>query len=179
MSDSRISPVGEPVGLANQAAPPAPWRILVVDDDLTVRRIDTVVLAESGYQVDVAEDGAAAWEALNTNRYDLLLTDHAMPNVTGVELLKKLHDARIAVPVIMATGSFPHAEFAEFPWLKPAVTLLKPYSMERLLSAVNETLRAHADATTASPINLPTPHDSTSAIPAQPEVLASVAHWCE
>jgi DNA-binding response OmpR family regulator len=155
MSDSQISPSGQPVSMRLEGAPPPARRILVVDDDLSVRRLDTAVLVNSGYQVDVAEDGAAAWEALNTNRYDLLLTDHAMPKVTGVELLKKLHDARIAVPVIMATGSFPHAEFAELPWLKPAATLIKPYSMERLLGAVKEILRGHADATEDSPNQSP------------------------
>ncbi len=51
-----------------------------------------------------------------------------MPKVTGVELLQKLHDARLALPVIMATGTIPEAEFARYPWLRPNATLLKPYT---------------------------------------------------
>ena len=150
MSDSQISPVGEPAGLANQVALPTRRRILVVDDDVSTRRLETVVLIQSGYQVDVAEDGAAAWEALNTDRYDLLITDHNMPKVTGVELLQKLHGAHITVPVIMATGSFPHDEFAESPWLQPATTLLKPYSVEKLLGAVKAILHGRGDTTEGS-----------------------------
>lgn len=150
MSDSQISLVGEPVGLANQATSPARRRILVVDDDISTRRLDTAMLIQYGYRVDVAEDGAVAWEALNNDRYDLLITDHNMPKVTGVELLKKLHGARMAVPVIMATGSFPHDEFAQSPWLQPATTLLKPYSIEKLLGTVKAILHGRADPTEGS-----------------------------
>ncbi|MGA2556670.1 MAG: response regulator, partial [Verrucomicrobiota bacterium] len=82
-------------------------RILVVEDDGDIRRINTEVLTHSGYEVDAAEDGAAAWETLQRQRYDLMVTDNDMPKVSGVELLHKLHAARMALPVIMATGQLP------------------------------------------------------------------------
>src|SRR5580658_9463351 len=82
-------------------------RILVVEDDADIRRVNTEVLIYSGYQVDAAEDGAAAWDALQLNQYDLMVTDNDMPKVTGVELIQKLQTARMAVPVIMATGTSP------------------------------------------------------------------------
>lgn len=140
MNDRRTMPGCEPAGARLQSQPHLSRRILVVDDDITTRRLETAVLVRSGYMVDVAEDGAAAWSALNTVHYDLLITDHNMPKVTGVELLKKLHGTRMALPVIMITGVFPHDEFAQFPWLKPATTLLKPYSSEKLLGAVKQIL---------------------------------------
>ena len=130
----------EPAVAELQDQPHSPRRILVVDDDITSRRLETAVLVRSGYQVDVAEDGAAAWTALNTEHYDLLITDQNMPKVTGVELLKKLHGTRVALPVIMITGVLPQDEFARFPWLQPAATLLKPYSSEKLLGAVKQIL---------------------------------------
>ena len=63
-------------------------RILVVEDDRDVRELNTKVLSRSGYEVDTSEDGAAAWQALNTDSYDLMITDHNMPKLTGVERAK-------------------------------------------------------------------------------------------
>jgi DNA-binding response OmpR family regulator len=114
----------------------------VVDDDGEIRRLNAQVLEKSGYHVEAAEDGAVAWEALNTDNYDLMITDHNMPKVSGVELLKKLRAARMALPVIMATGSLPEEEFARYPWLQPAATLLKPYTTDELLGTVREVLSA-------------------------------------
>jgi two-component system OmpR family response regulator len=124
-------------------------RILVVEDDDDIRCLNTEVLIQSGYQVDAAEDGAAGWEALQLNNYDLLVTDNNMPKVSGVELLMRLHAARMALPVIMATGTLPKKDFTRYPWLQPAVTLPKPYTVDELLGTVKEVLHAtsgvHAD----------------------------------
>jgi DNA-binding response OmpR family regulator len=111
-----------------------------VDDEEEIRRVATQVLIRQGYQVDTATDGASAWAALQTAHYDLLLTDHNMPKVTGIELLKKLHSAHMTVPVIMASGAFPQDEFEKLPWLRPATTLRKPYTIENLLCAVKAVL---------------------------------------
>jgi DNA-binding response OmpR family regulator len=117
-------------------------RILVVDDEPDIRQLNTEVLIDSGYQADAAEDGAIAWQALNTNSYDLLITDHNIPKVSGIGLLKKLRAARMVLPVIMATGNLPREVFPRYPWLQPAVTLLKPYTVEEFLGAVKKVLRA-------------------------------------
>jgi CheY-like chemotaxis protein len=82
-------------------------RILVVDDDRDIRRFSAHALIGSGYHVDAAEDAAAAWEALQIKAFNLLITDNNMPKLTGVELVRKLRSARMALPVIMATGKLP------------------------------------------------------------------------
>lgn len=116
-------------------------RILVVEDDAAIREINTEVLKCSGYAVDAAADGAAAWDALQLNNYDLVVTDNEMPKVTGVELIQKLQAARMVLPVIMATGAVPEVEFSRCS-LQRVVTLLKPYTFDELLAAVKEVLRA-------------------------------------
>jgi len=63
-----------------------------------------------------------------------------MPKVTGVELLKKLRAARMALPVIMATGILPTEEFTRYPWLQPEATLIKPYTANELLAKVRNVL---------------------------------------
>src|ERR1022692_393627 len=83
-----------------------PYRILVVEDDPGILSLNTEMLIRSGYHVDAAVNGAVAWDALQLNSYDLLITDHNMPEMSGVELLKKLHAVRMNLPVIMATGTW-------------------------------------------------------------------------
>jgi CheY-like chemotaxis protein len=120
-------------------------RILVVDDEPLIRKLNSEVLLDAGYQVDAAEDGAVAWAALQLFDYDLLITDNNMPNVSGIELLQKLHAGGVALPVIMATGTPPAEEFSQAPWLQPAVILLKPYAIAQLLDAVQKVLPLLAD----------------------------------
>ena len=142
MKDNQSLPAGESASAPLQFQTNPPHRILVVEDDSSIRQLNTEVLLCSGYAVDAAEDGAAAWQALGADRYDLMITDNSMPNVSGVELLKKLHAAAMALPVIMATGRPPDEQFTEFPWLLPAAILLKPYTVEELLGTVKKVLCA-------------------------------------
>jgi two-component system, OmpR family, alkaline phosphatase synthesis response regulator PhoP len=118
----------------------SPQRILVVDDEPTIRRLSTMVLVRAGYRVDTAGDGAEALRALHDRDYDLLITDHNMPNLLGTELLLKLHDEHVNLPVILATGQFPTEEFMRHPEIAPAATLLKPFTIADLLGTVREIL---------------------------------------
>jgi two-component system chemotaxis response regulator CheY len=149
---SSVEPVNPPPGcIANLRQ-----RILVVEDDAAIRRVNTEVLTFSGYHVDSAEDGAAAWEVLQRHNYDLMVTDNQMPRLTGIELIRKLHDARMALPVIMATGSAPDEQITRFNSLQPAKVLLKPFSFHELLASVKEVLCASNACLgeTVSPPNL-------------------------
>jgi DNA-binding NtrC family response regulator len=129
-----------------QREPNLPQRVLVVDGDPLIRQVNSEVLIYSGYHVDAADDGVAAWEALRVNNYDLLITDNDLPQVTGVDLLKKVHATRMAMPVVLATGTLPVQEFAQCPWLEPAAVLLKPYSFDELLETVQKVLPATTSA---------------------------------
>jgi twitching motility two-component system response regulator PilH len=134
----------EPASTPIQHQPNTSPHILVVEDDPNIRRLNTAVLANFGYQVDAAEDGAAAWKALQLDKYDLLITDHDMPKVTGVELLQKLHDTSMKLPVIMATGTLPEEQLARHPWLEIEAVLLKPYTLDELLDTVRNVLHMTA-----------------------------------
>jgi DNA-binding response OmpR family regulator len=134
----------KPASAPLQRQPDPRQRILVVEDDADILRFNAGMLRRSGYRADAAENGAVAWKALQHERYALLVTDHKMPKLSGVDLLKKLHAARMALPVLMVTGNFPTLEFTRHPWLQPAATLLKPYTFEELLGKVREVLRATA-----------------------------------
>jgi DNA-binding response OmpR family regulator len=146
MSPPKIALTEDSVRAAMSPPPNLRQRILVVDDDLQICKVNTMALIYSGYHADAAEDGAVAWAALQRNTYDLMVTDNQMPKVTGLELIKKVHAARLGVPVIMASGSLPEDEFTRSPWLKPSVTLLKPYSFHQLLVSVKQVLRMFSEA---------------------------------
>jgi CheY-like chemotaxis protein len=135
-----------------------PHRILVVEDDISILQLNTELLQRSGYAVDTAEDGAAAWDAINAGSYDLLITDNVMPKVTGVELLEKLRAAHVALPVIMATGIAPTDAFTRDPWIQPDAILLKPYTGAEMLRTVKKVLREAgftADAPRQDPGSVP------------------------
>jgi DNA-binding NtrC family response regulator len=117
----------------------------VVDDDCDTRQLSVDVLAGSGYEVDAVLDGAAGWEALQSASYDLAITDNKMPRMTGIEMIEKLHSARMTLPVIMATGQLPMNEFARKPWLKPTAMLQRPFSNDDLLETVQKVLRPDGD----------------------------------
>jgi DNA-binding response OmpR family regulator len=140
--------VGRPLHVGESAGPQAecgtnpPHRILVVDDDISIRELSTMVLSTSGYQVDTAEDGVAGWNALHARSYALLITDNRMPKVSGIELVKRMRSAGMPLPVILASGAMPDAELNRHPWLQLAATLLKPFSGDELLGTVQKVLHA-------------------------------------
>lgn len=87
--------------------PPAQLKFLVVDDFATMRRIVRGLLKEIGWtDVDEAEDGAVALHMLRNGKYDFVVSDVNMPNMTGFELLKAIRgDASLKhLPVLMVTA---------------------------------------------------------------------------
>src|ERR1051325_11485038 len=87
-------PTSEPARTPRPSQTYPRQRILVADDDGDVRHLTAKLLKRCGYEVDTAEDGATAWDSLQRNRYHLLITNHHIPKVSGVELLEKLRAAR-------------------------------------------------------------------------------------
>jgi CheY-like chemotaxis protein len=144
MKKNNMSPHGELASASPHVQPNPRQRILVVDDEQDIRRVNSEVLIYCGYHVDAAEDGALAWDALQLNNYDLLITDNNMPKVTGLELLEKIRAAQLGVPVILATGVLPEAVLDPHPWLQLKAVLLKPYTFDELLDTVKYVLYATA-----------------------------------
>ena len=78
-------------------------RILVVDDDVSLRRVMRLQLEEAGYQVSVASDGEEAWSMLRESEPQLVITDLRMPT-TGLELLSRITQAGLRTTVIVVTA---------------------------------------------------------------------------
>ncbi|MGA3285168.1 MAG: response regulator [Verrucomicrobiota bacterium] len=141
MKDYELSQAGEPDGASLQCQTNPPRRILVVDDDSDLRQLYTDVLVRPGYHVDAEEDGAAGWEALQANNYNLLITEHSIPKLTGVELVRKLRAARMALPVVGNSDKSP-ARHRRCPRTdRSAAKLAKP-AISRWFTAVMILLRS-------------------------------------
>ena len=119
-------------------------QILLVEDDDLIRQMLSRVLLASGYKVDVAEDGEAGRAALQWGNYDLLITDHNMPKLTGVGLVQKLWSARMSLPVILMSGAMPREDLETHSWLEFVALLAKPFSTELLLATVRTALHSPA-----------------------------------
>jgi two-component system sensor histidine kinase and response regulator WspE len=80
-------------------------RILVVDDSLTVREVERQLLANHGYEVEVAVDGMDGWNAVRVGHYDLVITDVDMPRMDGFELVRQIkNDSHLhAIPVMIVS----------------------------------------------------------------------------
>jgi len=140
MTTINFLPVGGSDRISLPDQPINGGRILVVEKAGDLRQLNAEVLRDAGYQVDTAEDGVAAWAALQLHNYDLLITDQFLPKVSGVQLLRRLHTARMTLPVIMATDILPTWEFALHTCLQSVVMLRKPYTFEKLLGMVKNVL---------------------------------------
>jgi DNA-binding response OmpR family regulator len=116
-------------------------RILVVEEDSDVRLLYADALAGPDYRVDFAADGPTGWDALQANPYDLLITEHAIPKLTGIELVRKVRAARMPLPVVMAAGRLPVHELARNPSLQLSATLVKPFAVGVLQDTVRSALR--------------------------------------
>jgi len=80
--------------------------ILVVDDSLPIREIESEILKSEGYIVDTASDGAQALSAARSRRYDLICTDINMPIMDGFMLIENLkkHDELLNIPIIVISS---------------------------------------------------------------------------
>jgi EAL domain-containing protein (putative c-di-GMP-specific phosphodiesterase class I) len=116
-------------------------RLLVVDDDMLMRKLLSRVLTAKGYDVVVAEDGAHAKELLDVGTWDLVLTDLLMPKLDGIGVLRMVRERDPDLPVILFTAS-PSAETAIGALqLRATAYLTKPLDPARLTEEVEKALK--------------------------------------
>ena len=116
--------------------------ILVVDDDRSILKLLKTALSDD-YDVTAMVSGNMAMKFLETKTADLILLDYEMPIENGAEVFKKLRaDKRFAdIPVVFLTGVADSSRIKEVLMLKPQGYLLKPISMDRLMSSIKGILK--------------------------------------
>ena len=115
-------------------------RILIVDDDESIRKALAAVLEEDGYIVDTAQTGKEAVEKCNTSFYNLALIDIRLPDMEGTQLLKTMKESTPPMVKIIVTG-YPSLSNAIEAVNKGAdAYLLKPFVMNDVLRTIKEHL---------------------------------------
>ena len=135
-----------PQGMAQQAtAQQAPsqaarngcHRVLVVDDESSIREMLSKTLALAEYEVDTAPDAIAALDMLRVSKanYDLLIADLKMPGMDGLTLIRQVKQLRSGLPVIIITGFSTESSAIEAINLGVCAYLTKPFRVPQVLAA--------------------------------------------
>jgi two-component system NtrC family sensor kinase len=115
--------------------------ILVADDNPEMRQaIEETILNPAGYTVRSVGDGMSALSLAHELEPDVIITDHLMPSLTGVELIRRLHTEKPHIPVILITGE--GSEDLAIEALRSGASdyITKPFKAEQLLAAVGRVL---------------------------------------
>jgi len=128
--------------LVSKNAHSRPEQILVVEDSATTLHLLRSALSIQGFQVDMSKDGLAAWEKLNRNHYDLLITDYDMPYVNGLELCSRIResDKFAHLPIIIETSKDSKVEQVKIRSMGIQAFITKPFSPDRLIAEVERVL---------------------------------------
>ncbi len=115
-------------------------RILIVDDDESIRKTLSMILKEEGYTVDMAQNGKEAIKKTQTEFYNLALIDIKLPDMEGTELLTKIRDTTPKMRKVIVTG-YPSLQNAVDAVNKGAnAYILKPFDVEKVLKTIRDQL---------------------------------------
>ncbi|MBC7577908.1 MAG: response regulator [Tardiphaga sp.] len=128
--------------------------ILIIDDDKAVQIIVKLLLERDNHEVTCAGDGPSALRVFRDGRFDLLIVDIFMPGMDGLETMKRVHEYRSDVPIIVISGhafSTKNARLPDFLSMSTRLgafcSLRKPFKSAVLLSHVTRCLDRPAAAT--------------------------------
>jgi excisionase family DNA binding protein len=110
-------------------------RILVVDDESSIRDLLAKTLALAEYDVDTASDGRSALERLRLYPYDLLIADLKMPGIDGLSVIREAKRLKVDLPVIIITGYSTETAAIEAVNLGVSGYLTKPFRVPQVLAA--------------------------------------------
>ena len=106
-------------------------RILLVDDESSVAEVVQMILEQDGHEIEVVDNPLEALATFRPEKYDLVLTDSCMPEMTGLELAEKIKRMSPEQPVILLTGFLPSG-----PMPGVDMVMFKPFSSSALRRAV-------------------------------------------
>ena len=115
-------------------------RVLVVDDEASIRDLLSKTLALAEYEVDVAPDGRSALERMRMYPYDLLIADLKMPGMDGLTVIREAKRYKVDLPVIIITGFSTESSAIEAVNLGVAGYLTKPFRVPQVLAAAAKAL---------------------------------------
>ena len=116
-------------------------RVLVVDDFSTMRRIIKNILRQLGFtNIVEADDGTTAWDVLNKDKIEFVISDWNMPQMTGIDLLRKVRgsDEFADMPFLMVTAEAQQENIIEAVQAKVSNYIVKPFTPETLKQKIDK-----------------------------------------
>jgi len=132
-----------PATVSSLVADAAALKILLVDDDDSVRTIVAGALENHGHHVVEANDGANALAILADQAFDIAIIDFAMPGMNGAELADRIAKQWPTVPVMFASG-FADTDAIDSVMGRNAVMLRKPFRIDEMLAAIDRLLTSRS-----------------------------------
>jgi CheY-like chemotaxis protein len=120
---------------------PMAARILVVDDEPTVRALITRALTDEGYEVVAVANGRAALDAARGAEFDMIVTNNYMPGLSGPELIARVRQDFPNLPILHVDDVSRRGRVGQLPADVP--TIYKPFSIASLTEAVRKLLSRH------------------------------------
>ncbi len=133
------SPQSAPVRPGARPAGAKP-RVLVVDDEASIRDLLSKTLALADYEVDVAPDGQSALDQMRVSPYNLLITDLKMPGMDGMAVINEARRLDAGLPVIIITGFSTEANAIEAVNTGVSGYLTKPFKVPKVLEVAAKAL---------------------------------------
>jgi excisionase family DNA binding protein len=133
-------PAAAPAAVPRSASGTQRPRILVVDDEASIRDLLSKTLALAEYDVDVAPDGRSALDRMRMYPYDLLIADLKMPGMDGLTVIREAKRYKADLPVIIITGFSTESSAIEAVNLGVAGYLTKPFRVPQVLAAAAKAL---------------------------------------
>ena len=119
-------------------------RVLVVDDEASIRDLLSKTLALAEYDVDTAADATSALDRMRSGAYDLMIADLKMPGMDGLTLIRQAKRIKSDMPIIIITGFSTESTAIEAVNLGVAGYLIKPFRVPQVLAAAAKALGAPA-----------------------------------
>jgi excisionase family DNA binding protein len=142
-SGAAAVPLATPAPAAN--ARQSRIRVLVVDDEPSIRELLTRTLQQAEYDVETAADATAALDRMRENaQYDLMIADLKMPGMDGLSLIRQAKQLNSGMPVIIITGFSSESTAIDAVNLGVAGYLTKPFRVPQVLAAAAKALGASA-----------------------------------
>jgi len=116
-------------------------RVLIVDDDRSIREYLRFLLEEAGFAVDEAEDGEVAVEKFGREAYDVVVTDISMPQKDGIDAIIEMREARPEAKIIAMSGVARSERLLEIAQMYKADRVIKkPFQSDDILTAIRDVL---------------------------------------
>jgi len=119
-------------------------KVLIVEDEVKMSSFLERGLKEEGYEVDIAADGAKGWQMACENRYDLFILDWMVPQLSGVELCRKIRESGVTVPVILLTAKDSTEDKVAGLDAGADDYVTKPFSFDEMLARIRALMRRPA-----------------------------------